>query len=128
MYHALQTVSLNLYLDSNFAPMDIMEDKNQHIRWHKANTFVTSVLMTSMEEDIQAQTVDIWAEARHLYLGTTATDWTLIITALATTRFTDGKDIATQIAKMKSYGRDLVLMQRNVNNELPISQQVRKGS
>lgn len=46
------------------------------------------------------------------------TDWTLIITALVTTRYTDGEDAAAHITKMKTYRCDLLMMQRDIDDEL----------
>jgi len=61
---------------------------------------------------------EIWMEARRLYMGTTATNWTLTITTLVSTHYTDGEDVLAHITKMKSYCRDLLLMQHNIDNEL----------
>ena len=38
-------------------------------------------------------------------------DWTLMITAIVITRYTDGEDVSVHIAKMKGYQHDLILMQ-----------------
>lgn len=46
------------------------------------------------------------------------TDFTLTITSLVTTKYIDGKDPSTHIAKMKGFRRDLMLMQQSVNDEL----------
>ncbi|KIM61294.1 hypothetical protein SCLCIDRAFT_9454 [Scleroderma citrinum Foug A] len=62
-----------------------------------------------MSEEVQNQirhlyrASDIWMEACHLYANMTATDWTLTITALVTTRYTDGEDINAHITKMQGH-------------------------
>ena len=57
-------------------------------------------------------------EARRLYVNTTATDWTLTITALVTTHYTDGEDINAHITKMQGHCQDLVMMQRDIDDKL----------
>ena len=77
-----------------------------------------------MTEEVQNQlrhlptASEIWSESQHLYVNTTATDWTLTIAFIVMTHYTDGEDIAAHIAKMKGYHRDLVLMQHNIDDEL----------
>jgi len=124
MYRALQTESLHHYLDPTFTSPDISIETDQAIRWTKANLFVCTVLTSTMTEEIAAQIGHIenaskmWNEARRLYSGTTATDWTLVITALVTTRYTDGEDISAHLAKMNGYRRDLLLMRRDIADDL----------
>ena len=66
---ALQTVGLHIYLDPDFGPEDMMDNKNHYIRWNKANSFVSSVLTACMTEEIQNQighlstAAEIWSEA-----------------------------------------------------------------
>ncbi|KIM58041.1 hypothetical protein SCLCIDRAFT_16854 [Scleroderma citrinum Foug A] len=123
---ALHTVGLHLYLNPHFhIPTSLTyETRHHHVRWSKANHFVCSILTACMTEEVQNQlghlptASEIWSEAQHLYVKTTTTDWTLTITSIVTTHYTDGKDIAAHIAKMKGYCRDLVLMQRDINDEL----------
>ena len=123
---SLQAVALHVYLGPDFTipKGNTSYTKHHPVRWQKANLFVCSVLTAAMSEEIQSQIGDLptaagmWAEARRLYASTTATDWTLTITSLVTTRYTDGDDVAAHISKMKGYRRDLVLMQRDIDNEL----------
>jgi len=61
---------------------------------------------------------EIWKEARHLFSGQTLTDWMLTISSMVTTKFIDGEDISMHIAKMKSYHRDLIMMNRNIDDDL----------
>ena len=62
-----------------------------------------------MMEEIAAQighiqeASEMWEEAKWLYSGTTAMDWTLTVTAIVTTHYTDGEDVSAHIAKMKGY-------------------------
>ena len=124
LFRSLRAVSLHIYLNIDFIPEDIVENRSHNVRWNKANDFVCSVLTTCMSEEVQSQighimhAAEMWAEARHLYAGTMATDWTLTITALVTTRYTDGEDTTEHIAKMKAYHRDLILMQHDIADEL----------
>ena len=126
MLRALQTISLHTYLDSNFTiPTSNMEDTKHHaVCWRKANLFVCSVLTAAMTEEKQHEighlptAAEIWTEAHCLYMGLTATDWTLTITALMTTCYNDGEDATVHITKMKTYHCDLLFMQRNIDNEL----------
>jgi len=123
---ALHTVGLHMYLSPDFhAPASLTYDtRHHHVRWSKANHFVCSVLTACMSEEVQNQlghlptTSEIWVEAQRLYANTTTTDWTLTITSMVTTHHTDGEDIATHIAKMKTYCRDLILMQHDIDDEL----------
>jgi hypothetical protein len=46
------------------------------------------------------------------------TDFTLMITSLMTTKYIDGKDIATHIAKMKGFCHDLMLMSCDIDDSL----------
>ena len=61
---------------------------------------------------------EMWAEAWCLYAGTTTMDWTLTITALVTTHYTDSEDVTEHIAKMKAYCCDLILMQHDIADKL----------
>lgn len=121
MLHALQAVSLHVYLSPLFQePTGGTADTRHHpVRWGKANNFVCSVLTASMTEAVQTQVghlytaAGIWSEVRRLYANTTAT-----ITALVTTRYIDGEDVNAHIAKMKGYRHYLSLMQRDIDDEL----------
>ena len=126
MLRTLQTVSLHTYLDSDFTiPTSNTEDTKHHaVCWRKANLFVCSVLTAAMTEEKQHEighlptAAEIWTEAHHLYMGSTATDWTLTIMALVTTHYNDGEDATVHITKMKTYHHDLLFMQRNIDDEL----------
>ena len=126
MLRTLQTVSLHTYLDPDFTiPTSDTEDTKHHaVRWRKANLFVCSVLTAAMTEEKQHEighlptAAEIWMEAHRLYMGSTATDWTLTIMALVTTRYNDGEDATAHITKMKTYRRDLLFMQRDIDDEL----------
>ena len=61
---------------------------------------------------------DIWDEAKCLFSGQTLTDFTLMITVLVTTKYVDGEDVTTHLAKMKGLCRDLTLMGCDVDNGL----------
>ena len=60
----------------------------------------------------------MWEEAKRLYSGTTAMDWTLTVTTIITTHYTDGEDVSAHITKMKGYRRNLILMQQDLADEL----------
>ena len=55
-----------------------------------------------MTEEIVAEirhiqeALEMWEEAKWLYSGTTAMDWTLTITVIVTTCYTDGKDVSVK--------------------------------
>lgn len=126
MIRALHTVGLHLYLNPHFhIPTSLMyKTRHHHVCWSKANHFICSVLTVCMTEEVQNQlrhlptASEIWSESQHLYVNTTATDWTLTIAFIVMTHYTDGEDIAAHITKMKGYHRDLVLMQHNIDDEL----------
>ena len=63
-------------------------------------------------------THEIWGEARCLFSGQTMMDFTLTITSLVTTKYVDGEDVAVHIAKMKGFHRDLMLMNRDLEDGL----------
>ena len=54
---------------------------------------------------------EMWEEAKWLYSGTTTMDWTLMVTVIITTHYTDGEDASAHITKMKGYRCNLILMQ-----------------
>lgn len=126
VYRALETVGLHIYVHQEFEqPKHNLLDQRHHpVRWAKANLFVCSVLISCMTEEVMSQLAhlqrasEIWMDARRLYSGTTATDWTLVMTSLVTTRYQDGEDINEHIAKMKGFRRDLILMRRDIEDEL----------
>ena len=92
--------------------------------WRAANALVRSILITNMSEEAAVQMShlwnarEIWQEAKRLFSGQTMTDYTLTITSLVTTKYVDGEDPATHIAKMKAFRRDLQLMSRNIDDGL----------
>ena len=108
---ALQTISLHVYLVSSFQlPTGTTVHTRHHsVHWGKANHFVAYVLSATMSEEVQNQighlyrASDIWMEVRRLYANTTATDWTLTITALVTTHYTNSEDVNTHITKMQGH-------------------------
>ncbi|TFY63604.1 hypothetical protein EVJ58_g3163 [Rhodofomes roseus] len=85
---------------------------------------IRAILNANMTEEVLAQigylknAASIWAEARRLYAGQSSTDWTMTITNLVTTRYADGQDLLAHIAKMKGFRRDLILMNRDIDDEL----------
>ena len=85
---------------------------------------IRSILVTNMSEEIVVQVShlkiakDIWDEAKHLFSGQTLTDFTLTITALVTTKYVDGEDVITHLAKMKGLRHDLTQMGRDVDDGL----------
>lgn len=92
--------------------------------WRAANALVRSILITNMSEEVAVQmshlrvASEIWSEARRLFSGQTMTDFTLTITSLVTTKYIDGEDISAHIAKMKGFHRDLMLMNRDIDDGL----------
>jgi hypothetical protein len=61
---------------------------------------------------------EIWAEARRLFAGQTITDCMLTITNLITEKYEEGEDIEEHIAKFRAWKRDLLLMQRDIPDDL----------
>ena len=104
---ALKTISLHVYLTPSFQPPTETTTQMRHhpVCWDKANGFVASVLSATMSEEVQNEighlyrASDMWMEACCLYANMTTTDWTLTITALVTTCYTDGEDINAHIKK-----------------------------
>ena len=92
--------------------------------WRAANALVHSILVTNMFEEIVVQVShlkvvkDIWDESKHLFSGQTLMDFTLTIMALVTTKYVDGKDVTTHLAKMKGLCHDLTLMGHDVDDGL----------
>lgn len=120
---ALETVDLFTYctdsvLLSAKSPNKIVK------RWYKADAAIRLILTSNMTEEVVAQlghidrASDMWSEARRLFAGHTLTDWTLLVTALITTKYADGEDLTAHITKMKSYRRDLILMKHDIADDL----------
>ena len=61
---------------------------------------------------------DIWDEVKCLFSGQTLMDFTLMITALVTTKYVDSEDVTAHLAKMKGLCHDLTLMGCNVDDGL----------
>ena len=59
---------------------------------------------------------DIWDEVKCLFSGQTLMDFTLMITALVTTKYVDSEDVTTHLAKMKGLRHDLTLMGCNTDD------------
>jgi hypothetical protein len=99
-------------------------DSDELINWQCANELVRTILTSNMADEVVNQVghfptaSEIWDETKRLYLGQTVTDWTLIITSLVTSRYVDGEDLNTHIAKMKSYRCDLIMMDRKLPDDL----------
>ena len=93
-------------------------------RWNKANALVALVLNTTMAEDVNLQlshfssAAEIWSEARRLYSSQMITDYTLTVTNLVTTKYEEGDDIMAHLAKIKGWRRDLILMNRDIPDDL----------
>ena len=128
-------VSWMFSVEATLDTIDLVEYVNGKIRTHKssqtnypnwraANALVRSILITNMAEEVAIQMShlrsahEIWSEARRLFSGQTMTDFTLTITSLVTTKYVDGEDVAAHIAKMKGFRRDLMLMDRDLEDGL----------
>jgi hypothetical protein len=99
-------------------------DEDGAVNWECTNALVRSILTTNMDDEIVSQighhaiASEIWIEARRLFSGQTITDWTMTITALVTTRYVEGEDLLAHVAKMKALRRDLILMDRNIEDDM----------
>ena len=119
---SLDTIDLASYINGDITLRQSHDTDYQF--WRAANALVHSILVTNMSEEIVVQVShlkiakDIWDEAKRLFLGQTLTDFTLTITALVTTKYVDGEDVTTHLAKMKGLRRDLTLMGRDIDNGL----------
>ena len=119
---SLDTIDLASYINGDITPRQSHDTDYQF--WRAANALVRSILVTNMSEEIVVQVShlkiakDIWDEAKCLFSGQTLTDFTLTITALVTTKYVDGEDVTTHLAKMKGLRRDLTLMGRDVDDGL----------
>jgi gag-polypeptide of LTR copia-type len=118
----LDTIDLVDYVNGK-----IRTHKSSHTNypnWRAANALVRSILITNMAEEVAIQMShlrsahEIWSEARRLFSGQTMTDFTLTITSLVTTKYIDGEDVAAHIAKMRGFRRDLMLMDRDLEDRL----------
>ena len=93
-------------------------------KWKKVDALVRIILINAMEESVNAQlshlttAAEIWAEARRLFAGQTITDYMLTITNLVTAKYEEGEDVTEHIAKFKTWRRDLILMQRDIPDDL----------
>ena len=61
---------------------------------------------------------DIWDKVKCLFSGQTLMDFTLMITALVTTKYVDSEDVTAHLVKMKGLCHDLILMGRDVDDGL----------
>ena len=119
---SLDMIDLASYINGDITPRQSHDTDYQF--WRVANALVRSILVTNMSEEIVVQVShlkiakDIWDEAKCLFSGQTLTDFTLTITVLVTTKYVDGEDVTTHLAKMKGLHRDLTLMGRDVDNGL----------
>ena len=122
MESSLMTVDLFSYCKTGGIPTPQMKDEMQN--WQHADVMVQSVLMANMTKEVVCQVghlqtaEEIWKEARHLFSSQMLTNWTLTISSMVTTKFIDGEDVSAHIAKMKSYRRDLIMMNRNIDDDL----------
>ena len=119
---SLDTINLAGYVSGEIKPRQTQDTDYQF--WQAANALIRSILVTNMSEEIVVQVShlkvakDIWDKAKCLFSGQTLTDFTLTIMALVTTKYVDGEDITTHLAKMKGLRPDLTLMGRDVDNGL----------
>ena len=92
--------------------------------WDSADALVRTILSSNISDDLVTQlghlqtAKSFWAEAKRLFSGQTATDWTLTISNLVSTRYVDGEDALAHIAKMKAFQHDLSFMDRDIDDEL----------
>lgn len=92
--------------------------------WKHANAQVRSILTNNMTPEIVHQMInikdayDIWNEVRKLFAGQTVTDWTITVISLMNTKFVEGEDVSIHIAKMKDLRNNLILMNRNLDDDL----------
>ena len=119
---SLDTIDLAGYVSGEIKPRQTQDTDYQF--WRAANALVHSILVTNMSEEIVVQVShlkvvkDIWDKVKRLFSGQTLTDFTLTIMVLVTTKYVDGKDVTTHLAKMKGLCRDLTLMGCNVDDSL----------
>ena len=117
---SLNTIDLAGYVSGEIKLRQTQDTDYQF--WRAANALVRSILVTNMSEEIVVQVShlkvakDIWDEAKCLFSRQTLTDFTLTIMALVTTKYVDGEDITTHLAKMKGLCRDLTLMGRDIDD------------
>ena len=120
---ALETVDLFTYCTDSVLLSAKLPNKIVK-RWYKADAAIQLILTSNMMEEVVAQlghidrASDMWSEAQRLFAGHTLTDWTLLVTTLVTTKYADSEDLTAHIAKMKSYRRDLILMKRDIADDL----------
>jgi gag-polypeptide of LTR copia-type len=99
-------------------------DPLKRTNWDSADALVRTILLANITDDLVPQLAHletssrIWLEARCLFSGQTATDWMLTVMNLVSTRYVNGEDILAHITKMKAFRRDLLFMNRDVDDEL----------
>jgi len=119
---SLMTVDLFDYCQARGIPTPQMKEEMQN--WCHMDAMVQSVLTVNMTKEVVCQVghlqmaEEIWKEARHLFGGQTLTNWMLTISSMVTMKFVDGEDVSAHITKMKSYHQDLIMMNRNIDNDL----------
>ncbi|GBE87258.1 Retrovirus-related Pol polyprotein from transposon TNT 1-94 [Sparassis crispa] len=124
MESTLNTIKLFEYATGEVPEPDPDVDEARARRWKHANACVRLILASNMTEEVVSQishltvAAQVWQEVRRLFAGETLTDWTLLITSLITMKYADGEDLTLHIAKMKAYRRDLILMSRNIPDDL----------
>src|SRR5436190_7648381 len=99
-------------------------DPGQQIYWKQADMVVQSALLTNMEPDVINQldtaltSAQFWTETKNLYAGQSIADYTLTMSNLINTKYSDDQDVLEHITKLKRYHRDLILMNRDVPDDV----------
>src|ERR1700722_6916778 len=119
---ALRSIKLFDYCDGSLSePTDPAHAES----WQQADLMVQGILFSNMEPEIIGQidqglkSADIWREIRRLFAPQTMADYTLTISNLINTKYVDtDQDVTEHVAKLKRYRRDLILMNRNLPDEV----------
>ena len=118
---ALKTVDLFGYCEGNIAQP---KDAGEMLLWRQADLTVQTVLLTNMEPglvsqlDAETTAAEAWRDIKRLFAGQTTADYTLTMANLITTKYDGEGDVIEHLMKMKGYRRDLILMNRDVPDEI----------
>lgn len=92
--------------------------------WKRADGIVRSILTSNMSDELimqvgQYQSAhEIWTEARRICVGQSIMDFTLTMYKLMHTAYSNSEDVATHIAKMREFKRNLTLIGRPIPDDI----------
>jgi hypothetical protein len=119
---SLRTVKLFEYCLGTVA---MPTDAGDEIYWRQVDLVVQGIILSNMEPEIISQldpgltAAELWSETKRLYAGETMADYTLTFSNLINMKFSgDDNDVIEHILRMKGFRRDLILMGRDIPDEV----------